>query len=144
MICGSGPEVTALARLARAQGAEVVVAAPKGEPGDVALALGQRPDLPPTLAPDAWTAVAVLFHDHEWELTLIPWALESPAFYVGAQGGRAVRERRLEMLAQAGLAEAAARRLKSPIGLFAGARTPSVLALSILAEAVAGYEALLG
>jgi xanthine dehydrogenase accessory factor len=144
MICGSGPETAALARLAGAQGAEVVIAAPKGEPGDVALALGRRPELPTALAPDAWTAIAVLFHDHEWELTLVPWALESPAFYVGAQGGRAVREARLAMLAKAGLAEAAALRLKSPIGLFAGARTPSVLALSILAEVVAGYEALLG
>jgi xanthine/CO dehydrogenase XdhC/CoxF family maturation factor len=35
-------------------------------------------------------------------------------------------------------------RLRSPIGVFAHARTPSVLALSILAEIVAEHEKLLG
>lgn len=144
LILGSGPEVAALARLARAQGAEAIIAAPRGEGGDVALSLGQAPVLPAPLVPDAWTAIIVLFHDHEWERDLIPWALGTPAFYVGAQGGAAVRESRLERLAGAGLGQEAARRLRSPIGLFAGARTPSVLALSILAEVVAGYESLLG
>jgi len=139
VVAGSGPEVTALATLARAQGIEVVVAGPAGEPGvDHALALGRAPDL----AVDPWTAVAVLFHDHEWERGLLPWALATPAFYVGAQGGKGARETRRAMLAEAGLDPDTAR-LRSPIGLFAHARTPSVLALSILAEIVAVYERLL-
>ncbi len=138
IVLGSGPEVTALARLARAQGIEVTVAGPAGEPGvDVPLALGRAPQL----SVDPWTAVAVLFHDHEWERVIVPWALATSAFYVGAQGGKGARETREAMLAEEGLDPG---RLRSPIGLFAHARTPSVLALSILAEIVADYETLLG
>lgn len=140
VVLGSGPEVTALVRLARAQGITCVVGAPAGELGaDLALSLGQAPDL----ATDPWTAIAVLFHDHEWERDLIPWALGSAAFYVGAQGGRGARETRAAMLADTGW-NPADPRLRSPIGVFAHARTPSVLALSILAEIVAEHERLLG
>ena len=138
VVLGSGPEVTALARLAAVQGVELVIGAPKGEGGDAALALGQQP----VLTLDRWTAIAVLFHDHEWERSLLPWALASPAFYVGAQGGKTARESRQDMLAAAGLTPAQAGRIKSPIGLFPGARTPSVLALAVLAEIVAEYEAM--
>lgn len=140
VVLGSGPEVTALVRLARAQNIECVVGAPAGEAGaDVPLSLGLAPQLPV----DPWTAVAVLFHDHEWERSLLPWALGTPAFYVGAQGGRGARETRAAMLAETGW-NPADPRLRSPIGVFAHARTPSVLALSILAEIVAEHEKLLG
>ena len=143
MVLGSGPEVTALARLAAAQGIGCTLAGPRGE-AEVGLSLGgqslgglslgQAPDL----AVDAWTAIAVLFHDHEWERGILPWALASPAFHVGAQGGKGAREARSEWLEPAAMA-----RLRSPIGLFPGARTPSVLALSVLSEIVAAYEGLL-
>lgn len=139
VIMGSGPEVTALARLASAQGVDVTVAAPSGEGADVTLSLGQ----PPVAAVDNWTAIAVLFHDHEWERTILPWALATPAFYVGAQGGHTARELRQAMLAEKGLNTADRARLRSPIGLFSGARTPSVLALAILAEIVSEYEKML-
>lgn len=138
VVLGSGPEVTALVRLARAQGIDCLVGAPAGEPGDVALSLGEAPNLPV----DPWTAIAVLFHDHEWERSLLPWALGTPAFYVGAQGGRGARETRAAMLAETGW-NPEDPRLRSPIGVFAHARTPSVLALSILAEIVAEHERLL-
>lgn len=140
IVLGSGPEVTALVRLARAQGIECLVGSPAGDPdADLALSLGAAPDLPV----DPWTGIAVLFHDHEWERGLLPWALGTSAFYVGAQGGRGARETRAAMLAEAGW-NAEDPRLRSPIGLFAHARTPSVLALSILAEIVAEHEKLLG
>lgn len=139
VIMGSGPEVTALARLAAAQGVDVTVAAPVGEGADAALSLGQAP----VVAVDDWTAIAVLFHDHEWERTILPWALATPAFYVGAQGGRTARELRQAMLAEKGVPAPDRARLRSPIGLFSGARTPSVLALAILAEIVAEYEKML-
>ncbi len=139
IIMGSGPEVTALTRLAKAQGLAVTGAAPSGETADVTLSLGQ----PPVVAIDSWTAIAVLFHEHEWERTILPWALATPAFYVGAQGGHTARELRQAMLAQAGVSAKDRTRLRSPIGLFPSARTPSVLALAILAEVVAEYEQML-
>jgi xanthine dehydrogenase accessory factor len=139
-VLGSGPEVTALAALARAQGIGVTLGGPAGEPGiDAALSLGRAPEI----AIDPWTAIAVLFHDHEWERTILPWALSTPAFYLGAQGGKGARDTRRAMLAEVGI-DPETKRLRSPIGLFAHARTPSVLALSVLAEIVAAYEELLG
>ncbi|HWU02214.1 MAG TPA: XdhC family protein [Novosphingobium sp.] len=138
---GSGPELATLARMAAGTGIDVLSGVPQGEAGDFTLSLGQPPRLPAGWQPDAQTAVAVLFHDHEWERTLIPWALRSQAFYVGAQGGARTRASRLTHIAQQGLGEAALRRLHSPIGLIPAARTPSVLALSVLAEVVAAYEA---
>ncbi|MDE2301094.1 MAG: XdhC family protein [Sphingomonadales bacterium] len=136
---GSGPELKALARLATIQPIDLVIASPVGEAGTEALALG----VAPTIAIDRWTAIAVLFHDHEWERGVLPWALASPAFHVGAQGGEGARRQRDEMLAVAGITAADRARLRSPIGLFRSARSPSVLALSVLAEIVAAYEQLL-
>jgi xanthine dehydrogenase accessory factor len=130
---GSGPEVTALEALAAAQGVACEVLRPRGEQ-DGTLALGRAPDLPL----DQWTSVAVLFHDHEWERAILPWALAGEAFLVGAQGGKGAREARSTWLDSAQLA-----RLHSPVGLIPAARTPGVLALSVLAEVVAGYEKLL-
>lgn len=130
---GAGPELAALVALARAAGVHCESGAPLGEAGDHALELGKAPMLPV----DPWTAITVLFHDHEWERAILPWALSSPAYLVGAQGGAGARNARAEWLAGDQLA-----RLVSPVGLFPAARSPSTLALSVLAQVVAGHEAL--
>ena len=97
---------------------------------------------PSDLTADAWTAVLLLFHDHEWEVPLLDWALGTPAFYIGAQGGAPAREERLERLRAAGHAAAELARITSPVGLLPAERDPSVLALSVLADVVGAYEAL--
>ena len=134
VVAGSGPEVDALERLALAQGHACETLRPMGENAGT-LSLGRAPQL----SLDRWTALAVLFHDHEWERGLLPWALASEAFLVGAQGGKGAREARLEWLPPDHAA-----RLRSPIGLLPAARTPSVLALSVLAAVVADYEMMVG
>ena len=89
---------------------------------------------------DPWTAIVCLSHDHEWERTSLPWALESEAFYVGAIGGARACEARLAMLEQVGVPSKAIERLNAPIGLFPSARHPAALALSAFAEIAAAYE----
>jgi len=84
---------------------------------------------------DADTAVACLFHEHEWEAPLLLDALRSPAFYVGALGSRQTHERRIETLRALGAGAEDIARLKGPIGLFAS-RDPRSLAISALAEIV--------
>lgn len=134
VLLGAGAECAALVRLAAAQGIEV-------EWREAGHGLSLR--RPPTdLAADAWTAVLLLFHDHEWELPLLDWALGTPAFYIGAQGGAPAREERLERLRAAGHSDAELARIKSPVGLIPAARDPNVLALSVLADVVGAYEAL--
>lgn len=144
LVLGSGPEAGTLAAMGRAQGIEVLLVTPHGQGGDASMSLGQPPALPDGWTPDAWTGVAVLFHDHEWERSLIPWAMGTQAFYVGAQGGAKTRANRLELLASLGFGADDLARLHSPIGLIPATRTPSVLALSVLAEVVGVYEGLLG
>ncbi len=134
VILGSGSECPALVRLAEAQG----IAADWREAGQD-LALNQ---VPKALSVDSWTAVLLLFHDHEWEHTLLEWALQTPAFYIGAQGGAPARESRLERLRASGHDETELGRIHSPVGLIPRARDPGVLALSVMAEVIGAYEAL--
>ncbi|MBC2670133.1 XdhC family protein [Novosphingobium piscinae] len=132
---GAGPEVSALVRQAGAFGAEVVPVVPTGGLAD--------PD-PPALPPvDRWTAIAFLFHEHEWERRLLPWALASEAYLIGAIGGTRTRAQRLAMLREAGLDRAQIARVRSPLGLIPATRDPATLALAVLAEIVRDYEALI-
>ncbi len=130
---GEGPELAAFAGIARAAGI-AVEAVDKAE-----LSLG-RPS--GRGAGDGWTAVVLLFHDHEWELALLEEALTGEAFYIGAQGGAQARAARLEALQQRGIDTAQLARIKSPIGTPRGSRTPQSLALAVLAEIAGEYERL--
>jgi len=133
LILGAGSECRALARLAANQGLEVEWR----EAGD-GLSLNK---VPKDLAADPWTAVLLLFHDHEWEQALLAWALSTPAFYIGAQGGAPARESRLERLRMGGISEDQLTRIRGPVGLIPSARDSQVLALSILADVVGAHEA---
>ncbi|MGW2599436.1 XdhC family protein [Streptomyces klenkii] len=86
---------------------------------------------------DARTVLCVLTHDAKFDVPLLERALRLPVAYVGAMGSRRTHEARLERLREAGVAERALDRLRSPIGLDLGARTPEETALSIVAEIVA-------
>ena len=83
------------------------------------------------------TAVALLTHDPKLDDPGLLVALRSPAFYVGALGGRSTQEQRRVRLREAGLTAEQLARLRGPIGLDLGGRTPEEIAVSILAEIVA-------
>ncbi|WP_054132665.1 XdhC family protein [Novosphingobium sp. AAP1] len=136
VLLGEGAELTATAALARTMGIATQVFA-KEDTG--ALRLG---GVPQGAQADAWTAILLLFHDHEWERTILRWALDTPAFYIGAQGGMRARMARLDDLARDGVNETQLARVTSPIGLIPRTREPGVLALSALAEILGAYEAL--
>jgi xanthine dehydrogenase accessory factor len=86
---------------------------------------------------DARTVITVLTHDAKFDVPLLERALRMPVSYVGAMGSRRTHEDRLRRLREAGLSELELNRLRSPIGLDLGARTPEETALSIGAEIVA-------
>ncbi|MEG3143486.1 XdhC family protein [Sphingomonas sp. RT2P30] len=92
------------------------------------------------LTADPWTAIAFLFHDHDWETALIARALAGHAFYVGAMGSRAAQAHRAASLVAAGVSPEDIARLRAPIGLIPSSRDPQVLALSTLAEIVRDFE----
>ncbi len=130
---GEGPELDWLVRLGSAADIQVVAADTRH------LCLGQ---LPAHELPDRWTAVLLLFHDHEWEMPLLHHALHGDAFYIGAQGGAKAREHRLQTLELSGFDPAQMARVQSPVGSTSGSRTPQALALAALSDIVSRYEKL--
>lgn len=144
VLIGHGEGPVALARLAQTLELEVAALSPDervlAELGIAAARLERTTDTA-LLTSDPWTAIAFLFHDHDWELALLQRALELPHFYLGAMGGRRAHAARLEALRAAGVAEQKLAAIHAPIGLFHSSRDPETLALSALAEIVRAYQA---
>ncbi|MFC8567038.1 XdhC family protein [Streptomyces sp. NPDC057245] len=88
-------------------------------------------------ATDARTVLCVLTHDAKFDIPLLQLALRLPVAYVGAMGSRRTHLDRNARLREAGVSDLELARLRSPIGLDLGARTPEETALSIAAEIVA-------
>lgn len=88
-------------------------------------------------APDARTAVVTITHDPKLDDPGLRAALASPAFYIGCLGSAKTHAARRERLAAAGVGEADLARLRGPVGLRIGARTPAEIAVSVLAEIIA-------
>lgn len=92
------------------------------------------------LTGDEWTAIVLLFHEHEWEPPLLEKALETDAFYIGALGSRVTHDARLEALRHNGVSEPLLKRLRGPIGLVPSMRNASMLAVSTLAEIIDVFQ----
>ncbi|MGE7435399.1 XdhC family protein [Kitasatospora sp. NPDC001175] len=86
---------------------------------------------------DGRTVLCVLTHDAKFDIPLLERALRLPVGYVGAMGSRRTHRDRNARLREVGLTEAEIARLRSPIGLDLGARTPEETAVSVAAEIVA-------
>ncbi len=83
------------------------------------------------------TAIVTLTHDAKFDDPALKVALASPAFYVGALGGKKTQAARRERLLQDGITEAQMNRLHAPIGMDIGTRTPEEIALATMAQIVA-------
>jgi xanthine dehydrogenase accessory factor len=141
VLLGRGWEIVALCRQAGMLGFDVVVASQESATLDYCrpyasdLVQLTDPRDPPQLATDADTAVACLFHEHEWEAPLLLQALRSPAFYVGALGSRRTHTTRVDTLKAMGATDAEIARLKGPLGAFA-AHDPTSIAVASLSEII--------
>ena len=85
---------------------------------------------------DQRTVICVLTHDPKFDVPVLEVALRRPAAYIGAMGSRRTHDDRLARLRDAGLTEDEIARLRSPIGLDLGARTPEETAVSVAAELI--------
>ncbi len=90
----------------------------------------------PASSTDERTVICVLTHDPKFDVPLLEVALRRPAAYIGAMGSRRTHDDRLARLREAGLTDGELSRLRSPIGLDLGARTPEETAIAIAAELI--------
>ncbi len=85
-------------------------------------------------APDDYVCVLTRGHMHDPEGCA--WALKHGVHYVGMMGCAGKNERVYELVSAAGATQADWERVKRPIGLNFGAKTPAELAIAIVGELV--------
>ena len=85
---------------------------------------------------DGRTAICVLTHDRKLDVPALKAALASPAGYIGAMGSRRTTEARAAALREEGVGEEDLARIRAPIGLDIGSRTPTEVAVAVAAEIV--------
>jgi xanthine dehydrogenase accessory factor len=86
------------------------------------------------LALDQRCAVITLTHDPKLDDPALQVALRSDAFFVGCLGSKKTHASRLRRLGNAGFSEAQLARVKGPVGLPIGSRSPAEIAISVLAQ----------
>ena len=145
LIIGAGQLSQAVAHIALLLDFEVLVCDPREEYAHAIVASlpavrwadGMPDDAVRALQVDAHTAIVALTHDPKLDDMALLEALQSPAFYVGALGSRRNQATRRERLStHFGLTRADLSRLHGPVGLDIGAKTPTEIAISIVAEIV--------
>lgn len=85
---------------------------------------------------DSRSALVALTHDPKIDDPALAAALETPAFYIGALGSRTTHQKRLEALRARGVSDRDAARIRGPVGLDIGARSPGEIAVAIAAELI--------
>lgn len=85
---------------------------------------------------DASTYAVLLTHDPKIDDQALQFLLRSEAAYVGCLGSRTTQAQRRERLTAEGYLAEEVGRIRGPVGLAIGAKTPAEIALSIVAEIV--------
>ncbi|MCU0483659.1 MAG: XdhC/CoxI family protein [Chloroflexi bacterium] len=144
VIVGAGPVAVHLVALAHELGFRTVVVDARGAfatrerfPLADEVIVGWPDEVADRAGIDADAHVAVLTHDPKVDDPAIALALRRGARYVGAIGSRNTQRGRRGRLREAGLSDEELARLRGPIGLDLGGRTPVEIALAVLAEIVA-------
>jgi xanthine dehydrogenase accessory factor len=143
LLIGAGQLSQAVARMAQMLDFEVLECDPREEYAttlrmdEVTCMAGMPDDVVRALVPDAHTAIVALTHDPKLDDMALLEALQSDAFYVGALGSRRNQQARKKRLVEHfDMSRDALDRLHGPVGLFIGARTPSEIAVSIVAQII--------
>ncbi|GAA3707761.1 XdhC family protein [Oceanisphaera sediminis] len=146
VIAGISPVSVACADFARTLGFEVIVCDPREEvlatfdvPG-----INVQPVLPSLYLErkgcHAQTAIVALSHDPRIDDLAMIDAVQTPAFYIGVMGSHKTSLTRAERLRRSGgLNEQDIARIRMPIGLNVGSKTPAEIALAVMADIVRVY-----
>ena len=144
LLIGAGQLTEYLATMALFSGFAVTVCDPREEYRSAwsvagAKVLSDMPDdVVTAFKPDRRSCVIALTHDPKLDDLALIEALATDAFYVGAIGSRRNNEARHQRMAEHfGVNEAALARLRGPIGIYIGSKTPPEIAVSVMAEVLA-------
>jgi xanthine dehydrogenase accessory factor len=144
LLIGAGQLTEYLATMALFSGFAVTVCDPREEyrgawsvPG--ATVLSDMPDdVVAAFRPDRRSCVVALTHDPKLDDLALLEALKTDAFYVGAIGSRRNNEARRErMVLHFEQTTESLARLRGPIGIYIGSKTPPEIAVSVMAEILA-------
>ncbi|MFN3375849.1 MAG: XdhC family protein [Burkholderiaceae bacterium] len=144
LLIGAGQLTEYLATMALFSGFAVTVCDPREEysrawnvPG-ATLTREMPDDVVLSFRPDRRTCVVALTHDPKLDDLALLEALQTEAFYVGGIGSRRNNEaRRARLIEHFGQTEASLQRLRGPIGIYIGSKTPPEIAVSVMAEILA-------
>jgi xanthine dehydrogenase accessory factor len=144
LLIGAGQLTEYLATMALFNGFAVTVCDPREEYRSAwsvtgASVVADMPDdVVTAFKPDRRSCVVALTHDPKLDDLALLEALKTEAFYVGAIGSRRNNEARHQrMIEHFEQTEASLARLRGPIGIYIGSKTPPEIAVSVMAEILA-------
>lgn len=143
VLIGAGQLTRYLAEMARMLDYQVIVIDPREEYAagwdlaGVPLDRGMPDDVVHSLNLDGHSAVVALTHDPKLDDLALMEALKSAAFYVGAIGSKKNNDARRKRLEEFDLSQDEIARLRGPVGLYLGSKTPPEIAVAIVAEMTA-------
>ena len=144
LLIGAGQMTEYLATMALFNGFAVTVCDPREEyrgawsVSGVTVKHDMPDDLVLSFKPDRRSCVIALTHDPKLDDLALLAALDTEAFYIGAIGSRrnnVLRQQR--MMEHFDQTETSLARLRGPIGIYSGSKTPAEIAVSIMAEVLA-------
>jgi xanthine dehydrogenase accessory factor len=144
LLIGAGQLTEYLATMALFSGFAVTVCDPREEYRGAwsvagATIVAEMPDdVVLAFKPDRRSCVVALTHDPKLDDLALLEALKTDAFYVGAIGSRRNNEiRHHRMVEHFEQTEESLARLRGPIGIYIGSKTPPEIAVSVMAEILA-------
>ena len=144
LLIGAGQLTEYLATMALFSGFAVTVCDPREEYRGAwgvagATVVSEMPDdVVRAFRPDRRSCVVALTHDPKLDDLALLEALQTEAFYVGAIGSRRNNEaRRARMVEHFEQTAEGLARLRGPIGIYIGSKTPAEIAVSVMAEILA-------
>src|SRR5690625_4861578 len=144
LIIGAGQLSEYLATMAIFNGFEVRVCDPRAQyhgqwqVPQATLVTGMPDDEVLAFEPNSRSCIVALTHDPKLDDMALLEALLSPAFYVGAIGSRRNQAQRRQRLHEYfDIPAEALARLRGPVGIHIGSKTPAEIAVSIMADIIA-------
>ena len=144
LLIGAGQLTEYLATMALFSGFAVTVCDPREEyrgtwsVAGASVVSDMPDDVVTRFKPDRRTCVVALTHDPKLDDLALLEALKTEAFYVGAIGSRRNNEARHQrMVEHFDQTAESLKRLRGPIGIYIGSKTPSEIAVSVMAEILA-------